>query len=167
MSGPRRLTDRPFPPYRHVPGETPHPLRDPAGYAYERPEPRLTVLDEAAWPACPEYLYGVDLFNHGYWWECHEVLEGLWHAAGHRSPAGECLQAVIQCAVAHLKAETGNLRGARLLLQNAERHASQAGSATLGLDLQALLSATHAYVHARSTRQAQLRPEFPADEEPA
>jgi len=161
MRAPRRLTDRPFPPYRHLPGVTPHPFRDPEGYAYGREEPERTVLDDGAWPDCQEYLFGVDLFNHQYWWECHEVLEGLWNAVGHRSPAGECLQAVIQCAVAHLKSETGNLRGARLLLKNAERHAAQAGSTTLGLDLQELLGASHAYVHGRSPDPASLRPAFP------
>ncbi len=27
---------------------------------------------------------GVDLFNHGYYWESHEEWESLWHAAGRR-----------------------------------------------------------------------------------
>ena len=27
-----------------------------------------------------DYLYAIDLYNYAYWWECHEVLEGLWRA---------------------------------------------------------------------------------------
>lgn len=163
MSAAPRLTTRPFPPYRHVPGETPHPRRDEGGYAFGAPETDARSLEQTPWSECRDYLYGLDLFNHAYWWECHEVLEGLWHAAGHRSPAGECLQAVIQCAVAHLKAELGNIRGARQLLQNAERHAAQAGRTTLGLDLQALLRETHAYVHRRRSSPVRLVPDLRDD----
>lgn len=159
MSPAPRLTDRPFPPYRHVPGETPHPFRDPDGYAHGRPEDEPCPPAAEDWAASEDYLYGLDLFNHGYWWECHEVLEGLWHAAGHRSAVGECLQTVIQCAVAHLKADVGNLRGARLLLQNAERHAAEAGRATLGLDLTRLLRDTYDYVYGRRRDPAVLKPE--------
>jgi hypothetical protein len=34
--GPPRYTDRPFPAYRHVPGETPHPRRDARGHSHAR-----------------------------------------------------------------------------------------------------------------------------------
>lgn len=166
MTESKRLSTRPLPPYRHIPGTTPHPSRDPGGYDHGRPEPEPPSLETVAWYLCEEYLFGVDLFNHHYWWACHEVMEGLWHAAGRRTPAGECLQAVIQCAVAHLKTETGNHRGARLLLQNAERHAALAGRTELGLDLVALLAATHAYVHGRSPTPAVLSPTPPPDGSP-
>ncbi|WP_245895351.1 DUF309 domain-containing protein [Devosia submarina] len=28
-----------------------------------------------------EFLWGTDLFNHGYYWEAHEAWEGLWQMA--------------------------------------------------------------------------------------
>jgi hypothetical protein len=64
---PRLLPDRPFPPYAYVPGDTPHPTRDPGGHSYgaefETPEPP----GPEDWRACRDYLYGIDLFNHGFY----------------------------------------------------------------------------------------------------
>lgn len=143
---PARYTDRPLPDYRHVPGRTPHPTKNPDGHSFGRPEPSVRNLNEAPWACCPEYLYGLDLFNAGYWWECHEVLENLWLAAGLGTPAGHALQAIIQCAAAHLKLDCGQLTGAKRLVQHARAHVGWAGSPRLGLDLAAMLVATEAHV---------------------
>ena len=73
------------------PAQTPHPTRDPEATPTAQPEPDLPDLNHEDWRECEEFLYGIDLFNAGYWWECHEVLEGLWHAAGSaRRPATLC-----------------------------------------------------------------------------
>lgn len=104
----------------------------------------------------PQFLYGIDLFNDRYWWECHEAMEGLWHVAGRGSPAGHTLQAVIQCAVAHLKILTGNPQGARLLFANAEKHVSRAEGGDLGLDLIGMLAETGAYITRDSKESAYL-----------
>lgn len=157
MTSTPRYTARPFPAYRHVPGRTPHPTRDPDGHSFGVAGPSQPSLDGVDWRTCEAYLYGVDLFNAGYWWECHEALEGLWHATGHSRPAGQCLQAMIQCAVAHLKIEIGNARGARQLLANAERHAGAAGDDDLGCDLDALLIATRDRMAGRSDEPALIR----------
>jgi uncharacterized protein len=102
---PRFLPDRPFPLYAYVPGHTPHPTRDPDGHSYgaafEMPEPP----DPQEWRACRDYLYGIDLFNHGFYWEAHEVWEGLWVACGRRGPN---LPAGV--AAAGLKARSGSER---------------------------------------------------------
>lgn len=161
MSRPPRQSDRPLPPYRHIPGRTPHPTRHPDGHSYGHVEAEPPSLMELDWWDCPEYLYGVDLFNAQYWWECHEAFEGLWHAAGHASPAGQCLQALIQCAVAHLKTEVGNTDGAHKLLGNAARHIEAAGTTDLGLDITAVFDATRAYVERVSTTPATLRLRYP------
>ena len=95
---------------------------------------------------CQTFLYGIDLFNDGYWWECHEAMEGLWHVAGRGSPAGHTLQAVIQCAAAHLKVLTKNFSGARLLFTHAEEHVAWAEGGDLGLDLIGMLAETGAFV---------------------
>ena len=100
---PHRYTDRPFPPYRFVPGKAPHPTRDPKGHSYNRQAEELTSFDARDWHACDEYLYGIDLFNHGYWWEAHEALEAVWIAAGRRTETGLFIQGLIQISVAHLK----------------------------------------------------------------
>ena len=49
------------------------------------------------------YLYGVDLFNHHFYYEAHEVWEELWHEVGHKTEQGLFLKALIQIAGAKLK----------------------------------------------------------------
>ena len=53
------------------------------------------AAESEEWRACRDYLYGIDLFNHGYYWEAHEVWEGLWVACGRRGPTAIYLQALI------------------------------------------------------------------------
>ena len=98
-----RYTDRIFPQYRFVPGESPHPARDPGGHSYKKPLEQLASFDNNQWQSCNAYLYGIDLFNYGYWWEAHEVLEAVWVAAGRQTQTGMFIQGLIQVAVAHLK----------------------------------------------------------------
>lgn len=120
-----RYSRRPFPPYAYVPGRDPHPTRDPAGHSFgHAPRRAETGFDPGAWPTHADFLYGIDLFNHGYFWEAHEALEELWVAAGRRTPAGTFLQGLIQVAVALLKWSQGQHDGARRL--------AEAGSAKLG-----------------------------------
>ncbi len=143
---PPRYTERPLPVYRHVPGFTPHPIRDPDGHSYGQPEPKLPDLNTEDWRQCEHYLYGIDLFNEGYWWECHEVLEGLWHAAGIGTPAAHVLQAVIQCAAAHLKAAGDCPKGAMRLHDHSLRHARWSGEKKLGLDLDEMVMNTRTFL---------------------
>ena len=122
--------------------------------------PTLPNLNRSDWRQCEEFLYGVDLFNAGYWWECHEVLEGLWHAAGLGSPAGHALQAVIQCAAAHLKAHSGRPQGARRLLDHSLRHARWSGNRLLGLNLDRLVRDTRSFLISQAAEPAQLDLQF-------
>lgn len=77
------------------------------------PEPKPPPPDPERWRENEDYLYGIDLFNFAYWWECHEALEGLWHAAGHVTPCGQYLQGVIQVSAANLQRFMGRLETAR------------------------------------------------------
>ena len=98
-----RYTKRPFPTYRFVPGKAPHPTREPDGHSYNKTPAQLGLFKSGDWLTCDEYLYGIDLFNHEYWWEAHEVLEAVWVAAGRRTVTGLFIQGLIQIAIAHLK----------------------------------------------------------------
>jgi uncharacterized protein len=116
----RYIPDEPFPPYTFVPRRFPHPTRDPDGHSFgklprepERPDPEM-------WRECREYLRGIDLFNHGYYWEAHEAWESLWHACGRKGQTGEFLKALIRLAAAGFKAREGRPGGVR-------RHATSAG----------------------------------------
>jgi uncharacterized protein len=141
-----RYTQVPFPAYRHFPGKTTHPDRDPVGHAMEKPDPVPHSLIEVPWQNSQSYLYGIDLFNAGYWWECHEILEGLWLATGRKTRAGHTMQAIIQCAAAHLKIALDQPIGARRLITHCDRHVKEAGPYCLGVNLETLQLATEAFV---------------------
>lgn len=113
-----RYSTRPFPSYRFLPGRTPHPRRDPSGHSYGQPEPHPPAFASDLWHQSESYLHGIDLYNYGYWWECHEIFEGLWHAMGHRTQEGQFLQALIQVAAANLKWLLGALGPAGTLSQS-------------------------------------------------
>ncbi len=118
---PRYAPGMPLPPYRHLPGVTPHPLRDPQGHHYGQvPRPDGPPLDDSNWQTCALYLAGLDLYNHGYWWEAHEWWEGLWRQPATTAEAQLFLQALIQMAVALVKKRQGSPRGVSLLLGHAQ-----------------------------------------------
>jgi hypothetical protein len=108
---------RPFPPYAFLPGRDPHPTRDPAGHSYGGEEHAGPYFAASDWRANELYLYGVDLYNHGYLWEAHEAWETLWHAAKRDVPQAEQLQGLIQCAAACLKIPMGQPRGLERLAE--------------------------------------------------
>ena len=97
MITPKRYApDLPFPPYAHQPGQTPHPRTHPEGHSYSASEYAGPSLSEQTWPECSAYLHGVDLFNHGYYWEAHEAWEGLWKATSRSTVLARFLQGLIQ-----------------------------------------------------------------------
>lgn len=120
--------------------------------------PRGPLLSEpAAGPIGPErwgedvrYLWGVDLYNHGYFWEAHEVWESAWYAAVHDPQHHVYLQGLIQCAAACLKGALGDRDSARRIsgraLERLERVGSQGGGQYMGLDLAQFCSAFRNFV---------------------
>lgn len=131
-----RHTVRPFPRYRFVAGLNPHPRRHPEGHAYgtvEVPPPRVAP---ERWRENEAYLFGVDLYNFAYWWECHEQLEALWHLTGHAGTEAQFLQGVIQAAAANLKRHVAALDGSRRLAGEAIQRLASVGSRVfMGLEL--------------------------------
>jgi uncharacterized protein len=63
------------------------------------------------------YEHGIDLFNQGRFFECHEAWEEIWKRSD--GEAKLFYQGLIQAAVAILHAQRGNLDGARSLYQKA------------------------------------------------
>jgi predicted metal-dependent hydrolase len=108
---PRFVPDRPLPPYSFVPGRFPHPVSDPAGHLHGRAPERPEPLDPARWQQSEAYRWGIDLFNHGYYWEAHEAWEGLWHAAGRRGLLADFLKGLIKLAAAGVKVREGRAAG--------------------------------------------------------
>ena len=89
-----------LPGYKHLPGSNPRPdcsfLETVAKQAISPTEDR-TANSNIAW------LYGIRLYNAGYYWESHEILEAVWLNALPNSRERFLLQAVIHLANARLK----------------------------------------------------------------
>ena len=134
----RHLPAKPFPPYKYLPGQTAHPRQHPDGPGRVAEEGAGPPLTEANWQTNEAYLYGIDLYNHGYWWEAHEAWEGLWVLAAQESLQRVFLQGLIQTAAALLKARAGNPRGAGKLWDKARPKLERVCAAApnyMGLDL--------------------------------
>ncbi|HEX6881941.1 MAG TPA: DUF309 domain-containing protein [Planctomycetota bacterium] len=135
----RYVAERAFPRYAFLPGRDPHPTRDPEGHSFGAAEEPCRRVTPARWRECAPYLWGVDLYNHGYLWEAHEAWEGLWHASKVDPNQARYLQGLIQCAAAWLKIAMGQPRGVErlstLALEKLDQVAREAGSPYMGLDL--------------------------------
>jgi hypothetical protein len=134
-----------LPPYAYIPGRTPHPTRDPDGHSYCAVHEPQVPPDREDWRACHDYLYGIDLFNYGFYWEAHEAWEGLWVACGRRGETATYLRALINLAAAGFKARCGNGRGMRANAKTAHRlfetlahRLGSHGTRYMGLDVGAL-----------------------------
>lgn len=74
-------------------------------------EPQLSLEERAA------FRRGVALFNDGYFFECHDVLEELW--SGVRGPGRDFFQGLIQIAVGHYHLGNANSAGAASMFARA------------------------------------------------
>jgi predicted metal-dependent hydrolase len=92
------------------------------------PEP--TLDDEAR----RQFARGIEELNTGYYFECHETLEDVWH--GVRGPARDFFQGLIQLAVAFYHLTRGNDEGARRLLDRGLARLSKYPAHYGGVDLQ-------------------------------
>lgn len=133
--------DEGFPPYSYVPGGPwPHPLSSPQGHWANRPPLRAEAIGTGDWRRSAPYLWGIALFNAGYYWEAHEVWESVWHAEGRRGPTADLLRALIKLAAAGVKVRERQPGG---VVTHASRAAAlfqsvraQVGPRWLGLDLE-------------------------------
>ena len=122
MFPPRWLPQKSLPPYAYLPGKNPHPVRDPTGHSYH--VEAIPVAAEASLSS-DAFLWGLDLFNHGYYWEAHEAWEGLWQVADRDGPLRTLFKGLILLSAAGVKirehknaaAQRHAMRAAALLRQ--------------------------------------------------
>ena len=107
MSTERYQPDRPLPAYAFVPGRHPHPVTNPRGHSFGIEHTGVEPLDPNQPKTSSEYLFGIDLFNSGYYWEAHEAWEGLWNSAGRTGTTADFLKGLIKLAAAGVKAREG------------------------------------------------------------
>jgi predicted metal-dependent hydrolase len=162
----RRYSRRKFPPYGYVPGKSPHPRRHRDGHSFGLPEPGPARADPEAWERSQTYRFAVDLFNHGYWWECHEAFEALWIGAGRKGRQADFLKGLIQVAAAHLKHASGKPDAARRLAERGLARLARAGGTYMGLEVDEFARETRAYFSEARDRPAiiglRLREPLPA-----
>jgi hypothetical protein len=157
---PRYVPDLPLPPYAYVPGRFPHPTRDPGGHRHGAKLAQPERVDPARWRDCRCYLAGIDLFNHGYYWEAHEAWESAWHASGRKGVLGDFLRGLIKLAAAGCKARENRPHGMRRLASGAAAHFARVAGALappasfMGFRPDELSTLAEAVAQGRSVRDA-------------
>jgi len=141
----RLVPQQPLPTYSYVPGKHPHPLRDSKGHSYGM-EIVVRQFDPSEWQNCEAYLFGIDLFNLGYYWEAHERWEAVWIALGRRGVLADFLKGLIKLAAAGVKAREGRANGVRRHAARAHElfaHVSSSHKTALGLEITQLIEFSH------------------------
>jgi hypothetical protein len=144
---------KPLPPYSYVPGHAlPHPVNDPAGHLYDAgpdsahepliiPSHLSTPPDDAASrrralasliTESSQWLYALDLFNAGFYWEAHEAWETFWNALGRTTPEARFVQALIHLAAACVKVREGKPTGVSRHTKRARELLGDLGAANPG-----------------------------------
>ncbi|BAY96969.1 hypothetical protein NIES37_09060 [Tolypothrix tenuis PCC 7101] len=84
-----------------------------------------------------EFWQGVEQFNTGQFYACHDTLEALWIEAS--EPEKTFYQGILQIAVALYHLSNHNWRGAAILLGEGSNRLRRYPSSYGGIDLEALL----------------------------
>lgn len=106
-----RYTYKEFPPYAFVPAYYPHPRANVEGHSYNQEEKIFETISLNNYKDSEDYLFGIDLFNYGYYWEAHEVWEGLWKAHGKEGLIADFLKALIRMSASGVKVRQGQING--------------------------------------------------------
>lgn len=132
-------TEIELPPHVYVPGRSPrHPDR-------WFDDLKASVTPDIA----PDQLHttrafkaGKAFFDAGYYWECHEILEVIWHQTKDPSPERDMVLAFIQLANARLKLLMAHPREAWRLCDMVETHLARCpiDRRVLGLDTAQMLA---------------------------
>ncbi|HEV8254888.1 MAG TPA: DUF309 domain-containing protein [Vicinamibacteria bacterium] len=93
------------------------------------PEPQLSTEERAA------FEKGVDEFNRGYFFECHDTLEDMW--TGIRGPSRDFFQGLIQVSVAFYHLSNDNPAGAESMFRRALKRFERYPDRYFGFDLEA------------------------------
>lgn len=86
----------------------------------------------------PRFLKGIELFNEGEFFECHDELEEVWTET--IGPEREFYQGLIHASVCLFHFEGGNLGGARKMYDSCCRYLEPYGATYFGVNLEKLLA---------------------------
>lgn len=152
-----RYTKRALPGYRHLPFHNAHPFLDKEGHSFGEkllPPDSFTTDD---WQRCEAYLYSIDLFNHGFWWEAHERLKLVSIGAGRESKTGQFVQGLVQIAAALLKHFMGEQEGAAILAESGAGNLQRVQGTFLGIDVATLVVQVQDCLQAEEAKYPRIR----------
>lgn len=121
----RYLPDLPFPSYAFLPGQGTHPHHNPDHWSVNLDELESRQLTVENYRNHKVFLCGIDLFNHQFYWETHEVYELLWNQLGRKSQTAKFCQGMVLLGASGVKYKLnqvapaeGHLKRARELFQS-------------------------------------------------
>jgi len=160
----QRYCDIPLPRSRYVPGRGPHPRHraEPHLPPLPEPEPGAAAFDARSWQPSIAYRYAIDLFNHDYFWEAHEALEGLLSETDRRSSTGRFLSSLVQLSAAMLKDSPSSHPGAQRLMERALRGLPHGAQVFMGVDVAALVRDVRAVASGERTDPPRIQLRFDA-----
>lgn len=79
-----------------------------------RSRDEAVLQDTCAQPLAPLAKEGIELFNQGHYYKCHDYLEEAW--VEDESPGRDLYRAILQVGIAYFQIERGNFRGAIKML---------------------------------------------------
>lgn len=132
----RYVPHLPLPAYSYVPGMHVHPISHPDGHSYQVDTSPISRPVELR--TCESFLWGIDLFNAGYYWEAHEAWEAVWIALGRAGEQADAIKGLIKLAAAGVKARVGAPTGVARHAARALELLSGADPAILPLNIQEL-----------------------------
>ncbi len=99
----------------------------------------------------PEFWQGVELFNTGQFYACHDTLEALWMESV--EPDKSFYQGILQISVALYHLGNGNLKGAIILLGEGSNRLARYPSIYSQVDVDELLEQSIALLKALQQKQ--------------
>jgi hypothetical protein len=105
---------REFPPYSFIPTLSLNPNRV-GGYREGIPDPISTPIDKNNYLEHKDYLFAIDLINHGYYWESHVYFEAIWHAHKRKGDVASYCKALVKIAAGAIKHKQGRPESAKRL----------------------------------------------------
>lgn len=112
----QKYSSKEFPLYAFIPGVNAHPLK-PGGHMFEVGEPESPKIISKDFKDHELYLYSIDLFNHGYFWESHAYLEAIWNANKRVGDEANLCKAIIKIAAGMIKFKQNDHKNARIHLE--------------------------------------------------
>lgn len=129
-----RYTEYDLPLQPYISGETPRPVTEPLAGLGIQPY----SLSEVPLMENQFFLYGVDLYNHHYFWEAHESWELVWKLE-ENSIIKDMIKGLIQAAGGYLKILHGLERGTRKLWHRSSLYLSRERMAEMDIDFASFL----------------------------